>query len=161
MAKKQKAKKRAPKPKDIRVPWNLVLELEKRTEISFHICPLCENEIPGSKRNLRGHLRGNDHFKDEAVSYLVSWSDYYDEKGEDPGMTEEQAEIQVSFITGTHIKLLLPGDAIVRKIRQHSGLEPSSDNFFELQKEMTAALIEYMTDLLDDKDWLPLAELEE
>jgi hypothetical protein len=161
MAKKKKGNKKPPKPRDILVPWELVLELEKRTEYGYFICPLCENEIPGSKRNLRGHLRSDDHYKDEAVSYLVSWSDYYDEKGTDPGVTEEEAEIQVAFITGTTIRLRLPGDSIVKKIRQHGGLEPTGGNFFELQKEMTAALVEYMDDLLKDKDWLPLAELEE
>ena len=153
--------KRPPKPKDIRVPWNLVLELEKRTGYGHYICPLCDNDIPGSKRNLRGHLRSVDHYEDEAVSYLVSWSDYYDKRGTNPGMTEEQAEIQVAFITGTTIKLRLPGDSIVKKIRQHSGLEPTGVNFFELQKEMTTVLAEYMTELLDDKDWLPLTESEE
>jgi hypothetical protein len=161
MARKRKGGKRRLKPEDIRIPWNMVLELEKQTECGYHICPLCDNDIPGSKRNLRGHLRSEDHHKEQAVSYLVSWSDYYDRKGEDPGITEEEAHVQVTFITGTTIKLRLPGDSIVRKIRQHSGLEPTSANFSELQKKMAEALVDHMDDLLKDKDWLPLAESEE
>lgn len=161
MARKKKGKKKSPKPEDIRIPWNLVLELEKRTEIGFYICPICENEIPGSKRNLRGHLRGPDHHEAEAISWLVSWSDYYDEKGKDPGVSEKEAEIKVAFITGSTIKLRLPGDSIVKKIRQHGGLELTAANFFELQKKMTVELVDHMTHLLKDSEWLPLAELEE
>ena len=78
----------------------------------------------------------------------MSWSDYF-------GEGEEEETVEVEFITGKLLKIRLPGDSIVKKIKQHR-LQPTHENFVGVANEITIMLTEHLTHLLNDDTWLPL-----
>lgn len=132
------------KSKNNRPPdWKLIAHLCLESEEYFHECPLCNVPIPGIKRNLRNHLR-DDHTQAEVVSHLVSWSNYFDEG-------EEEAEVEVEFIGGTNLRVYIPGSVLYDRLRKVEKVDPTYENFRNLEKILIRHLADYMSEILKDR----------
>lgn len=131
--------------------WKLIAHICLRAEEYFYECPICTIEILGKKRNLRAHLR-DEHTQAQLVSYLVSWDDYFDDE-------DTEAEIDVEFITGTHIRVFLPGTEITKKLKQ-TKMELSHQNFVDMRNAITKNVAKHLSKLLLDKNYNPIGDEE-
>lgn len=139
-------KARPPKPTFEEVDRIMALATEP-----VYFCPIEEDEIPAPKTNLRAHLR-HEHTREEVHKFLHTWDYNYTPATDLDFQTE---------VSGTTIKLRLPGDAIMAKIRQGPGAEPNFRNYATVKNKLAAALAETMTALLADPNWNPLSDTSE